>query len=59
TIQRISYRVRRGDSLYLIAQKFNVGIKQIKRWNSLTSKYLQPGQKIKLFVDVRRQTGNS
>jgi len=58
TIQRISYRVRRGDSLYLIAQKFNVGIKQIKRWNSLTSKYLQPGQKIKLFVDVRRQTGN-
>jgi len=59
TIQRISYRVRNGDSLYLIAQKFNVGIKDLKRWNSLTSKYLQPGQKIKLYVDVTRQTGNS
>jgi len=59
TIQRISYRVRNGDSLYLIAQKFNVGIKDLKRWNSLPSKYLQPGQKIKLYVDVTRQAGNS
>ncbi|MCW9046712.1 MAG: LysM peptidoglycan-binding domain-containing protein [Gammaproteobacteria bacterium] len=59
TIQRISYRVRNGDSLYLIAQKFNVGIKDLKRWNSLSSKYLQPGQKIKLYVDVTRQAGNS
>ena len=59
TIQRISYRVRNGDSLYLIAQKFNVGIKDLKRWNTLSSKYLQPGQKIKLYVDVTRQAGNS
>lgn len=58
TIQRISYRVRNGDSLYLIAQKFNVAISDLKRWNSLTSKYLQPGQRIKLYVDVTRQTGN-
>ncbi len=58
TIQRISYRVRNGDSLYLIAQKFNVGINDLKRWNSLTSKYLQPGQRIKLYVDVTRQAGN-
>jgi len=58
TIQRISYRVRNGDSLYLIAQKFNVAISDLKRWNTLTSKYLQPGQKIKLYVDVTRQAGN-
>jgi len=59
TIQRISYRVRNGDSLYLIAQKFNVAISDLKRWNSFSSKYLQPGQKIKLYVDVTRQAGNS
>jgi len=58
TIQRISYRVRNGDSLYLIAQKFNVAISDLKRWNTLTSKYLQPGQRIKLYVDVTRQAGN-
>ena len=56
TIQRISYRVRNGDSLYLIAQKFNVAINDLKRWNSFNSKYLQPGQKIKLYVDVTRQS---
>jgi len=59
TIQRISYRVRNGDSLYLIAQKFNVAVRDLKRWNSFTSKYLQPGQTIKLYVDVTRQTGES
>ncbi len=57
TIQHISYRVRNGESLYLIAQKFNVSISDLKRWNSFSSKYLQPGQKIKLYVDVTRQTG--
>ncbi len=57
TIQRISYRVRNGDSLYRIAQKFNVAVNDLKRWNSFSSKYLQPGQTIKLYVDVTRQTG--
>ena len=57
TIQRISYRVRNGDSLYLIAQKFNVAMSDLKRWNSFSSKYLQPGQRIKLYVDVTRQAG--
>ncbi len=56
TIQHISYRVRNGDSLYLISQKFNVAIGDLKRWNRFTSKYLQPGQIIKLYVDVTRQT---
>ncbi len=56
TIQRISYRVRNGDSLYLIAQKFKVAVNDLKRWNSFTSKYLQPGQKIRLYVDVTRQS---
>ncbi len=56
-IQSVSYKVRNGDSLYLIAQKFNVAIHDLKRWNRFTSKYLQPGQVIKLYVDVTRQTG--
>ncbi|VAW72762.1 Membrane-bound lytic murein transglycosylase D [hydrothermal vent metagenome] len=56
-IQRISYKVRNGDSLYLISQKFNVAIGDLKRWNRFTSKYLQPGQIIKLYVDVTRQAG--
>jgi len=56
-IQSISYKVRNGDSLYLISQKFNVAIGDLKRWNRFNSKYLQPGQVIKLYVDVTRQAG--
>ncbi len=47
----LGYRVRRGDSLYLIAGKFNISVKDIVNWNSLDpSRYLQPGQKLTLYV---------
>ncbi|WP_085297183.1 LysM peptidoglycan-binding domain-containing protein [Cognaticolwellia mytili] len=52
-IRNITYRVRKGDSFARIANKFNVTITEIERWNSLKrNKYLQPGQKLKLSVDV-------
>lgn len=52
-MRNITYKVRRGDSFARIADKFNVSIKDIERWNSLNSrKYLQPGQLLKLSVDV-------
>ncbi len=45
------YRVRRGDSLYLIADKFNVTVNDIVNWNSLDpGDYIQPGQKLTLYV---------
>jgi len=52
--QTIRYTIRQGDSLYLVAQKFNVSIRDLKRWNKITKKYLQPGDKIKVIVDVTR-----
>ncbi|WKD50851.1 LysM peptidoglycan-binding domain-containing protein [Microbulbifer spongiae] len=52
TTRKVSYRVRSGDSLYRIASKFSIRIDDILRWNKLTkSKYLQPGQRLTLFVD--------
>ncbi|WP_440876866.1 LysM peptidoglycan-binding domain-containing protein [Thalassotalea sp. PLHSN55] len=52
-MRNITYKVRRGDSFARIADKFNVSIKDIERWNGLSSrKYLQPGQMLKLSVDV-------
>ncbi len=52
-MRNITYKVRRGDSFARIADKFNVSIKDIERWNNLNRKeHLQPGQKIKLSVDV-------
>jgi len=52
-MRNITYRVRKGDSFARIADKFNVSIKDIERWNSLSRKdYLQPGQMLKLSIDV-------
>ncbi|WP_448550434.1 LysM peptidoglycan-binding domain-containing protein [Thalassotalea fusca] len=52
-MRNITYRVRKGDSFARIADKFNVSIKDIERWNSLSrNDYLQPGQMLKLSIDV-------
>jgi len=52
----LRYTVRKGDSLSRIADRFNIRVSDIRRWNTL-GKYLQPGQKIKLYVDITRQSG--
>ena len=52
-IRKVRYRVRNGDSLHRIASKFNVRIKDIRRWNQINNKkYLQPGDELILYVDV-------
>ncbi|MGI2064731.1 LysM peptidoglycan-binding domain-containing protein [Shewanella sp. MF08487] len=51
-IRTVSYKVKTGDSLVRIANKFNVSVAELLEWNSLAqSQYLQPGQVIKLVVD--------
>jgi len=52
-IRKVRYRVRNGDSLHRIASKFNVRVKDIRRWNQINNKkYLQPGDELILYVDV-------
>lgn len=44
------YIVKKGDSLWLIARRFGVTVKQLQAWNKLSNrKYLRPGQKLLLF----------
>jgi membrane-bound lytic murein transglycosylase D len=58
-IRTVNYKVRNGDSLYSISRKFNVTINDLRRWNNLVKgKYLQPGQNLKLHVDVTQPTAN-
>lgn len=59
-VRTVNYTVRNGDSLYRIAQKFSVSITDLRRWNNLSKgKYLQPGQHLKLYVDVTKLSANS
>jgi membrane-bound lytic murein transglycosylase D len=51
----VRYTVRKGDSLYRIAGRFNVTVNEIKRWNNLSSgSLLRPGQRLTLKVDITR-----
>jgi membrane-bound lytic murein transglycosylase D len=50
--------VRKGDSLARISSRFKVTVTDLRKWNTLRKdRYLQPGQRLKLYVDVTRQTG--
>ncbi|WP_192954845.1 LysM peptidoglycan-binding domain-containing protein [Gallaecimonas mangrovi] len=53
--RNVSYTVRNGDSLSTIANKFKVSVNDLLKWNQLDAdNYLQPGQVLKLLVDVTR-----
>lgn len=54
TTRKVRYLVRSGDSLFRIADRFNLNINDISRWNKLgEGDILKPGQQLVLFVDVR------
>jgi len=58
TTRKLNYTVRRGDSLYLIAQKFRITVADLLRWNGLDAKkILRPGQRLTMYVDVTSQSG--
>lgn len=58
TTRKISYRVRKGDSLAHISEKFRVSVDELVEWNSLQDDdAIQPGQYLKLYVDVTRFSG--
>jgi membrane-bound lytic murein transglycosylase D len=41
-----TYRVRSGDTLYRIAQRYKVDLKQLQSWNPGVGKHLKVGQKL-------------
>lgn len=53
-LRKLNYRVRAGESLSLIASKFNITVASIKSWNEGLGlqKYIHPGDRLTLYVDV-------
>lgn len=47
--ERISYRVKSGDYLGKIAQRYRVSVNQIKQWNGLRNNNLRIGQVLVIF----------
>lgn len=53
--RKVAYQVRRGDSLARIADKFNLKVDDIVKWNRVNPRnYIQPGDRLTLFVDVTK-----
>ena len=44
-----TYTVKKGDSLYIVAKRFNVEMQHLKRWNPTSAKALKPGQVLTVY----------
>jgi membrane-bound lytic murein transglycosylase D len=57
-MREITYVVRPGDSLSSIARRFRISVDKLVEWNAgAAGKYLQPGQRLKMVVDITAQSG--
>jgi membrane-bound lytic murein transglycosylase D len=55
---KVTYKVRRGDTLSEIADRFDVSVRELMTWNRLRqSSSLRAGQRLVVYVDPSRQTG--
>lgn len=50
---RIVYKVKKGDVLGTIAQRYNVSVKQLKDWNNLYRNLIRIGQRLVIYVPER------
>jgi membrane-bound lytic murein transglycosylase D len=51
--RKITYKVKSGDSLSKIANRYSVTVNQIREWNKLgASNFIHPGQKLKITISV-------
>lgn len=53
-VKRVVYTIRPGESLALVANKFNVAVTDVQKWNPKVSsqRYVQPGDRVTLLVNV-------
>jgi membrane-bound lytic murein transglycosylase D len=47
------YTTRRGDTLLTVADRFNVSVEELRRWNTLSSATLTPGRTLNVAEPVR------
>jgi membrane-bound lytic murein transglycosylase D len=54
----VRYRVRAGDTLELIADRYDVTPYQIRRWNNLKTSQLTPGAPLRIYVAGGRRSAS-
>ena len=56
---KTTHKIVRGESLFSIADKYNVTIAELKKWNSLTSNKVLVGQSLKILASVPVEAGKT
>lgn len=51
--KKVSYRVKSGDNLGAIAERFDVRVGDLRQWNRLHGSTIRAGQKLVVFVSKR------
>ncbi len=47
--ERLRYRVKSGDALSIIADRYGVSVKQIRSWNNLSGNVIRVGQRLTIY----------
>jgi membrane-bound lytic murein transglycosylase D len=56
TTKAITYKVRSGDVLGIIAQRYGVKVSAIKQWNNLYSDRINIGQELVIYISKSKTT---
>jgi len=54
----VSYKIKKGDSISEIAEKFDVTVNEIKEWNNLKSNNLVAGKSLSIYSDNDPNSSN-
>jgi len=54
--KQIYHTVRRGESLTLIANRYNVSISDLKEWNNLRTSHLRIGQRLRILSSSEKSS---
>jgi membrane-bound lytic murein transglycosylase D len=56
--RRVTYTVRRGDTVFSISRQFQVSVTKLKSWNGLNARHqIRAGQRLVMYVESSRHQG--
>jgi len=57
--RKSKYRIRKGDNLSKIASKFNIKLKQLKKWNNINNNKIVAGKVLKIIPPKTIKNGDA